>query len=274
MNNVPTLAAATKAGPEHSMVPADPRHRISRIRASLVHLAISTIIATAVVCLMVFLWYPPPYFQAMGGGMLLLLMVGVDIVIGPLITLIIFDQKKKSLKFDLAVIGILQLSALMYGASIMFQARPVFIGYYKDRFDVITPARIPSGELARVGDSEYKTISLTGPKQIAVNLPNDVEERNRIMFHPQAAADYLAFPQHYVPYQEKAKDAGAASKPLATLRKKNPQIEAELNSLLKEKGMDEAKAGYLPLNTKSNDMAVILEKETGKILGMIFCDPW
>lgn len=254
--------------------PASGGSSLSRTRASLIHLGISALIAAVVVCLMMFLWYPPPYFQGMGGGTLLLLLIGVDVVIGPLITLIVFDQKKKSLKFDLAVIGIIQLSALVYGASIMFQARPAFIAYYKDRFDVITPARIPAEELARAQGTQYQSIPLTGPKLVAFKQPAEADELNRMLFHPQAAGDLFAFPQHYVPYAEKAKDAGFASKPLSTLRKKNPQIEAELNALLKEKGVEDAKAGYLPLNTKSNDMAVILEKESGKILGMIFCDPW
>lgn len=249
-------------------------NQISRAKAALIHLALSAVIAAVVVCLMLFLWYPSPYFSAMGGGMLLLLIVGVDVVIGPLITLIIFDQKKKSLRFDLSVIGIIQLAALVYGAAIMFQARPAFIGYHKDRFEVITPARIPTAELARVTNPEYQSLPLAGPKIVALKMPIDRDEGNRIMFHPNAAADFLAFPQHYVPYAEKAKEAAFESKPLEMLKKKNPQIETELNALLAKRGVVESKAGYLPLNTKSNDMAVIVEKETGKILGMIFSDPW
>ena len=54
---------------------------------------------------MLAVWYPQPYFAAMGGATLILLLIGVDVVIGPLITLIVFDPKKKSLRFDLAVIA-------------------------------------------------------------------------------------------------------------------------------------------------------------------------
>ena len=49
--------------------------------------------------------------------MLILLMIGVDVVIGPLLTLIVFDPKKKHLKFDLVVIAALQLAALAYGSA-------------------------------------------------------------------------------------------------------------------------------------------------------------
>ena len=90
---------------------------LNRWKASALHLALSAAIGVAVVALMLALWYPQPYFAAMGGDTLILLLIGVDVVIGPLITLIVFDPKKKSLRFDLAVIAVLQLAALVYGCT-------------------------------------------------------------------------------------------------------------------------------------------------------------
>ena len=84
----------------------------SRWAAAGLHLLISVLIALIVVAAMFFLWYPTPYFQAMGGGGLLMLVTGVDVVLGPLITLIIFNTKKKSLKFDLTCVAIVQMVAM------------------------------------------------------------------------------------------------------------------------------------------------------------------
>ena len=83
--------------------------QFSRWKAAGIHLAISVSIALVVVVFMFFLWYPTPYFQAMGGGGLLLLVTGVDVVLGPLITLVIFNTQKKSLKFDLMCVAIVQV---------------------------------------------------------------------------------------------------------------------------------------------------------------------
>ena len=69
---------------------------LTRWKAFVLHLAISALIATTVVALVVMLWYPPPYFAAMGGETLLRLLIGVDVVLGPLITLIIFDQASRA----------------------------------------------------------------------------------------------------------------------------------------------------------------------------------
>ena len=80
---------------------------LNRWKAATLHLGISAAIAATVVALMLALWYPKPYFEAMGGDTLIMILIGVDVVIGPLITLVIFDPKKKKLKFDLAVIAAL-----------------------------------------------------------------------------------------------------------------------------------------------------------------------
>ena len=89
---------------------------LNRWKAALIHLGISAAIGVGVVALMLFVWYSRPYFTAMGGDTLILLLIGVDVVIGPLITLTIFDPKKKGLRFDLSVIAAVQLAALAYGA--------------------------------------------------------------------------------------------------------------------------------------------------------------
>jgi hypothetical protein len=250
------------------------KRKMSRIKAALIHLAISATIACIVLYLMFFWWYPSPYFKAMGGDTLILLLVGVDVILGPLITLVIFNTEKKSLKFDLTCIAIIQFAALSYGTSVMFQARPIYSVYFKDRFDIVTPSRIPPEELERANGTPYSSHPLTGPRLVAVQVPASAEENNRMMFHPKAAADFVAFPQHYVPYEQKAIDAGKVAKPLAQLKERNPQIAHELDALLKTNGVIEANAGFLPVRTFSDDMAAVVEKSTGKLLGMIYANPW
>src|SRR4051812_8594224 len=102
---------------------------MSRWKASGLHLLISILIGSAVLTLMLGLWYPEPLFQAMGGEGLLFILLGVDVALGPLVTLIVFKPAKRGLKLDLALIGAVQLAALLYGAHIMFVARPAFIAF-------------------------------------------------------------------------------------------------------------------------------------------------
>ena len=67
---------------------------MSRWKAAGIHLGLSVVVAIGVVLLLYYVWYPQPFFDASGGKFLLMLLVGVDVVLGPLITWIIFDTKK------------------------------------------------------------------------------------------------------------------------------------------------------------------------------------
>src|SRR5262245_27659918 len=97
--------------------------RLTRWHASGIHLLISAAIAGIALSVMLLVWYPGPLFEACGGTGLLFILIGVDVVIGPLITLIIFRIGKRGLRFDLCAIAVLQLSALLFGSYVLFEAR-------------------------------------------------------------------------------------------------------------------------------------------------------
>lgn len=238
--------------------------------AASLHFLISVVIAIAVVAAMYFLWYPTPYFQAMGGGGLLMLVVGVDVVLGPLITLIIFDTKKKSLKFDLMCVAMLQIAALAYGVSVMFQARPVYTVFNKDRFDVIIAADLNATEHAKVTDATFKSVPLTGPQIVAIEPPNDMKEIQRML---ASGIDSRAFSQYYVAYDSKAKEAAAASQTLAQKQRLSPESAEKTRAYLAANGLDEGKVGVLPMYTRNNDMTVIVDRSTGKVLAIAPISP-
>jgi hypothetical protein len=242
----------------------------SRWTAASVHLLISILVAVAVVAVMFFVWYPTPYFQAMGGAGLLMLITGIDVVLGPLITLIIFNAKKKSLKFDLMCVAIVQIVALGYGVSTMFQARPVYVVFNKDRFDVVVAADMNDKEREKVTDTAFKSLPHSGPQIVAIEVPKDIKEIQRMLI---SGVDSRAFSQHYVAYESKAKDAAASSKPLTQIQKTNPITAEKLKAFLTAKDFDENKVGFLPLYTRSEDMTVVLDRHTGKIHGIVFVNP-
>ncbi len=241
------------------------KQTFSRWQAAGIHLLISIVIALAVVAAMLLIWYPTPYFQAMGGGGLLMLVTGVDVVLGPLITLIIFNTKKKSLKFDLMCVAFVQMIALAYGVSTLFQARPVYTVFEKDRFDVIIAADMSDKERAKVTDAAFKSLSLSGPQIVAMKTPADKKEIERMLF---SGVESRAFSQYYVAYDAKAKEAAAASKPFAEWQKAHSATAEKLKSFLATKAIDETKAGFLPLYTRNEDMTVVLDRDTGKILAI------
>jgi hypothetical protein len=132
---------------------------MTRWKAASIHLGISTLIGAVAAALMLGMWYPPPFFRAAGADELILLLVGVDLVIGPLLTLIVFRTGKRGLKFDLAAIGTFQAAALLYGLFVVLQARPVFLVAAVDRLVLVAANKISDADLAQGPEPRFRSRS-------------------------------------------------------------------------------------------------------------------
>ena len=76
-----------------------------KLKASGVHLLISVLIALTCFLIVNYFWYPSPLIKATGVQHIYLLMLVVDLILGPLLTFIVFNNAKKNLKIDLIIIA-------------------------------------------------------------------------------------------------------------------------------------------------------------------------
>ena len=113
----------------------------SRLKPAFIHLAASAALAPLVAAVVFGLWFPGVYRQFSGGTELFILVVGVDLALGPLITLVIFDRRKPlaELRRDVAIVIVLQLAALVYGLHMVSISRPVVLALEEDRFRTSLP---------------------------------------------------------------------------------------------------------------------------------------
>ncbi len=248
---------------------------MNRWKASAIHLSICALVALSVLAWMLLVWYPAPYFEAVGGGKLSMTLIGVDVVIGPLITLIIYNPLKKSLRFDLSVVALLQLSALVYGVYVVYEARPIYVVFNVDRYDVVAANEIDPEEQNKVSRPEFRSFPLDGPKFVAADLPDDRKERQRILFAAAAAGyDLPNFPQYYVPYRERTAQVIARSKPLAALEEKRPEARRCVADLEQALGIDAKDLAFLPVRARKQDLTAIIDRRSGEVLKVLLIDPW
>jgi hypothetical protein len=242
--------------------------KLTRWRASGIHLLISAALAVITLALMLLVWYPRPLFEAAGGSGLLFILIGVDVIIGPLITLIIFKSGKRGLRFDLCVIAVLQLGALLYGSHIMFVARPVFIALVKGQFEVVSAVEIPPSELAEAKRPEFRSLPLAGP----VLVYSELDERERqevIMSVLSGGPDVQHRPKYYVPYAERTKQALAQANPLDLARKTWPLTAQSIDRYLAASGRPAAEVVYLPGRAAYGWIAALLDAKTGEVLKIL-----
>jgi len=100
---------------------------MQKIKAALLHFSLSLLVFGLVMALLVLHWYPLPYFWAEGAWQGVRIAAVVDVVLGPLLTLIVYRQGKKSLKLDLGLIALVQIAALLWGLYSIYQVRPMFV---------------------------------------------------------------------------------------------------------------------------------------------------
>lgn len=245
---------------------------ISRYRAASIHLAVSAGIAALVMLVMLALWYPPPLFGAMGGTELIALIVGVDVAIGPLITLIIFDTRKKELVFDLSVVALLQLAALSYGVYAMHAGRPVFTVFADPELAVVAAAEIDPGDLAKGRRDEFRHLSLTGPRLVATEPPTDPNELSSIAFGALAGMGIQHLPRYYVPYADKRQQVLKASRPLADLTLAGDD-RRRLDEYLSRSGRPAEGLRCLPVKTKRALLTAMIDARSGDLVAILDINP-
>jgi hypothetical protein len=97
-------------------------------------MAISLVIFFILLICITQYWYPGILFDTGNGWKAIGIIIGIDLVLGPLLTLIVFNHNKTSLKFDLWVIALVQTTALIYGTWTIHQTRPIALAFINSSF--------------------------------------------------------------------------------------------------------------------------------------------
>jgi len=200
---------------------------VSRIKAFLIHLGISLIIFSILLYFILFEWYPFPYFQIDGGWQGIRIIIGVDVVLGPLLTLIVFKPGKPKLKLDLSIIAILQFTALIWGINIVYTERPVAAVFTENYF-----TSIPLKDFERAGmtGKDLKKFGSSLPVLIYSNLPKpgDQLQALRIKALRQQKPLYM-FSEYYERFSPEHIDDLIANKiPRKTLINIYPEYKNEI----------------------------------------------
>jgi hypothetical protein len=154
----------------------------TKLKAAGVHLTMSLIVFVYLTYQIYYNWYPQPYFAIDGGWQGMRLIAGVDLVLGPLITFLIFDLRKKrrEILFDLATILVIQFAALAYGVHTTYTQRPVAAIVIADLMVTATMEQY-GGKLGSVRD--LQRYSKEKPPIIFADFPRTmegIEESQRI----------------------------------------------------------------------------------------------
>ena len=247
----------------------------ARLFAANAHLVVSAVVASAVLAIVCLCWYPAPLDSISGVGDILVMLLAIDVTVGPLLTLFVYDRRKNTLRFDLGCIGLMQVAALVYGVYTVEAGRPHHLVFVKDRFEVVSRADLQANDrTAAIGNSAAR-IDWFGPRVVAAEMPSSDEERRNLLFESVLGGrDVQHFPKQYRNYATQAALAAGKAKPLSDLRDINPGQTDILQTAIERSGMPESSLKFLPVKGPQGDATMLIDASSGEIAGMVDLQPW
>lgn len=244
-----------------------------RFNAAGVHLVASVAIAALAAAVIFLLWYPPPFAAIAGGTQLFLLVMSVDVVAGPALTFVAASPGKPRAELlrDLAVIAVVQLAALGYGLYTVSEARPVLLSFEIDRFRAVAAADIDPATLADAAP-EFRSLSWTGPREIAAVKPTGANDQFRSMQLGMSGIDLSMDPRNWRPFAAQADAAWRAAKPLQKVVDRYPTTAADAQDIARAAGQALPALRYLPLLSRRASWVVVLAEPGARIVGYLPVD--
>ncbi|MGI9259800.1 MAG: TfpX/TfpZ family type IV pilin accessory protein [Gammaproteobacteria bacterium] len=246
---------------------------ISKRNAFLLHLSVSALVVGAICAVIFYFWYPAPYFDAKGAGGVLRVLVGVDLILGPALTLILYKPRKPGLLLDLSVIAAIQLGALIYGTTVIFQERPYYAVFAVDRFEVIA---YRDADASMIKHDALRTKPLRGPILAVASLPEDPAAFQRLLeetvFEGQPDIQYR--PEYWDPYDVSSDVVARRARSLATLVEEKPETEVSISRFARSLERNVSDFSYVPLVGKDRSFVFVIDAVTAEPIDIIDADPW
>lgn len=239
-----------------------------RLKFFLSHLLLSFLIASVVVGLVI-IWYPYPLANAVGVTNIFLMLLAIDVILGPVLGLLVYREGKKTLKFDLSVIIIIQISALCYGVFSIEQGRPAWLVFHVDRFELVRKNDLILENIDQA-QSQFQHVSWSKPQFVSVKSAVSTKQHQNDLFTEVLGGISLAQqPDRYIELTQAKNQIQKRALPLVELQQYNQKTKVE-KTLAKYPKAD----AWLPLKANAIDMVVLVHKESASIIKIVDLRPW
>lgn len=239
------------------------------------HFLITLTLAVLVGVLVFWLWYPKPFRDMTGGLGLYQLILGVDIVCGPLLTLILASPKKthKAMLVDISMIASIQLAALAYGLYTVAIARPVALVAEIDRFRIVSLNELYTQDKAKALP-DYQQTPLWGIQYTGVMKATTAEAANKDLNLSLQGIEMGMRPDIWQPYDKMKGSLKNHLKPLSALKGLTLNDEKNLTKAIKETNKQKQQLSYLPIVAPMSDKWIALLDENYNVVGYANVNGW
>lgn len=239
---------------------------MTRYRASLVHFIISSIIVANIVAITALSWYPGALFSHTGGLHLSVILMIVDCLLGPLLTLVVYNKEKKSNTKDMVCLLSIQAIFLFYGTFSIYSSRPAYIAWVNNQFHLVKANEIESKHQEQA-QAEFRSIGSFGPIFVATRQPLDTRINNDILFAELSGMGIQNLPNFYIPIKYKIDEICKTGISIGMLKGPTQRIAALRKFANSRNVRGHIVFHYLRYNTAI--LYVAINSKTGEILGIL-----
>jgi hypothetical protein len=239
-----------------------------KLRAASIHFLISLGLFAVLMYLILGHWYPMPWFPIDGGWQGTRIMVGVDLVLGPLLTFIIFNpfKSRREIMLDLGLIALIQAGALAWGIHLVHGQRPLAIVYWNGSFHSVDRKSpgfrdFPPEGLSAFGEQRPVVVYQAEPD----NEQKKVEMAMAIFGNDQPEHEH---PELWRPLTAHLEQIKAESLDVAEMRRRAPDVAQTLDRLLQHHDQDPAQAYLVPFDGRYQAATLVMTAD-GSILGYL-----
>lgn len=239
-----------------------------RVKFFISHLLLSLFVIGVILAFVLLVWYPSPLAKAVGVTQIMLILASIDVVVGPVLGFLVYKEGKKSLKFDLSVIVLVQICALCFGVYSIAQGRPVWIVHNVDRFELVRNNEVVQENINQA-DIQFQQVSWLKPQFVATKFSDNKEERQDDMFAEIAGGVSIAQrPERYVSLDSTKDAIKQRTLSFDVLKEYNTpnQVEDVVQKY-------PTAVGFVPLKANAADMTVLVDKD-GNVVKIVDLRPW
>lgn len=172
---------------------------VVKCRAAVWHGLVSLLIAGGTAAVVFGVWYPSGLAERLAGTDLFLLVLSVEVCLGPLMSLVIYNPSKPRAELirDYTIVAIVQLVALGYGLHSTYIARPVYEVFVIDRIDIVSAFELDNEDVQQASLADFRSLPISGPMKVCIQRPEDAKERSDILKSALRGKDIHLMPKYY-----------------------------------------------------------------------------
>jgi hypothetical protein len=245
-----------------------------RLKAFGLHLAASASVLTLILGLLYLGWYYWPGWRLTDVTHVVAVLIGVDLVLGPLMTLIIANAKKsrRELTRDIGVIVVVQLCALIYGSTALWSGRPLYYAYSETVLQLVQAYDIDSDEAAR-GQKENPSLAphwYSLPRWIWAPLPQDSAESKKIVVASITGGDdVISMPRYFKPWDQGLPALRAHLKKIDDVAYFMMGDKQKLKDEMQAAGLALDQSNAIPLTGRGPPMLAVFDLNSLKIAALL-----